>query len=495
MRGVFGVEEQAPEEQAPEEQGPEVAGVQLEASSAREAAFAASLRGALRKARARLIPLLAVCYLVAFMDRANISFAAETMNRDLGFTPKQYGLGAGLFFLSYALCGIPANRMLLRIGARRWLSALLLVWGLVAACMVFAHSAGSFFTVRLLLGAAEAGFFPGALFYLSRWFPNSERARSISFFYVAFPLSSTVMGVVAGGLLRLNGVLGLRGWQWLFLVEALPAIGLSAVVWRRLPDGPEDAVWLTVDERRALREAVSGMGSERLRTAGPGGTGGSGPVGTGSGGTGSGGVDGVGRAGEVSGLGEALRSGRAWILSAVLFLTLGSYYAVMFSLPAMLRGLLGCSQGVAGGLVAIFGVAGALGMLGVARGSDRRRERRWHIAVPTLLMAVSLLAAGWHFTGWFAAAALLVAMTSYYAMQGPLMGLPSLMLRGDAAAVAIAMLTMGGVAGGFAGPYWMGWMRERTGGYAGGIELLALPCLAAVGCTFWMMRGMVPEER
>jgi len=417
------------------------------------------LRSALRKARLRLIPLLAVCYLVAFMDRANVSFAAETMNRDLGFSAKQYGLGAGLFFLSYALCEIPANRMLLRIGARRWLGGLMLVWGVIAGCMLFVHSAASFYGFRLALGAAEAGYFPGALFYLSQWFPSSERARSISLFYIAFPLSSTVMGTAAGALLRLDGLADLHGWQWLFLVEALPAIVLSFAVWMLLPVGPEEAAWLSEPERAALSQAVAGPAGE-IRRAEAGG-----------------------------GLGEALRSGRAWTLSLMLFFTLGSYYAVTFSLPAVLGMLTHRSSAKTGWMVALFGVAGAVAMLLVARSSDRRQERRWHIVLPTVLMVAALLVVGLHLAGWVAVGALLVAITSYYAMQGPLMGLPNLLLRGEAAAVAIAMLTMGGVAGGFVGPYWVGWMRDRTGSYAGAIGWLALPCALAVFCIFGLMRG------
>lgn len=416
-----------------------------------------ALASALRKARLRLIPLLALCYLVAFMDRANISFAAETMNRDLGFSPKQYGLGAGLFFLSYALCEIPANRMLLRFGARRWLSGLLVVWGVIATGMMFVHSATGFYTVRLLLGAAEAGYFPGALFYLSQWFPNSERARSISLFYIAFPLSSTVMGAIAGVLLRMDGLLGLRGWQWLFFVEALPAILLGWVAWRVLPSGIEEATWLSASERHALQQAVRGDGQDVTAPSG--------------------------------GMLEALHSARAWTISVILFFTLGSYYAVAFSLPIVLRGLTGWTAGGVGGLVSGFGIAGAAAMLLVARSSDRHRERRWHILAPTLLMCVALAATGLHLSGWFAVGSLLIAITSYYAMQGPFMGLPSLLFRGEAAAVAIAMLTMGGIAGGFFGPYWMGWMRERTGGYAAGIGWLAAPCLAGLLCTWGLFRG------
>lgn len=430
---------------------------------------AAALRSALRKARLRLIPLLSICYLVAFMDRANISFAAETMNRDLGFSARQYGLGAGLFFLSYALCEIPANRMLLRLGARRWLGGLMLLWGLIAACMMFVHSARGFYVFRLALGAAEAGYFPGALFYLSQWFPNAERARSISLFYIALPLSSTVMGAAAGALLRLDGVAGLHGWQWLFLVEALPAIALSFAVWSLLPAGPVQATWLTAPERAALARAVAGQAAD------------------------------VRRAEAGGGLGEALRSGPAWMLSLMLFFALGSFYAVTFSLPAVLGLLTHRSAGQTGWMVALFGVVGAVAMLLVARSSDRRRERRWHIVIPTMLMVVALLSAGLllarlPLSGWLAVGALLLAVTSYYAMQGPLMGMPNLLLRGEAAAVAIAMLTMGGVAGGFAGPYWVGWMRDRTGGYAGAIGWLALPCALAVMCTFAFLRGVVEEK-
>lgn len=418
-----------------------------------------ALRSALSKARVRLIPLLAICYLVAFMDRANVSFAAETMNRDLGFSATQYGLGAGLFFLSYALCEIPANRMLLWLGARRWLGGLMLVWGLIAACMMFVHSARSFYGLRLLLGAAEAGYFPGALFYLSQWFPSSERARSVSLFYIAFPLSGTVMGAAAGALLRLNGIGGLRGWQWLFLIEALPAVLLSFAVWALLPDTPQEAQWLNGEERAALLQAVAGQARD------------------------------IRRAEAGDGFRDGLRSGRAWTLALILFFTLGSYYSVTFSLPVVLGLLTHRSAGQTGWMVALFGVAGALAMLLVARSSDKRRERRWHIVAPNLLMVAALAAAGFHLRGWIAVAALLLAITSYYAMQGPLMGVPSLLLRGQAAAIAIAIFTMGGVTGGFVGPYWVGWMRDRTGGYAGAIGWLAVPCALAVMCTLGLLRG------
>ena len=202
-------------------------------------------RSAMRKATWRLIPLISIGYLIAYMDRVNISFASLQMNRDLGFSATTYGLGAGLFFLSYAVCEIPSNLMLHAIGARRWMARIMITWGLLAAAMMFVRTPGQFYAMRFLLGMAEAGFFPGVIYYLMLWFPLSMRARTISRFYIALPISSVVMGGLAGTLLGLNGKWGLSGWQWLFLIEGLPAVAMSAVFWFLLPDRPEDAQWLT----------------------------------------------------------------------------------------------------------------------------------------------------------------------------------------------------------------------------------------------------------
>jgi MFS transporter, ACS family, tartrate transporter len=415
------------------------------------------LTSALRKARWRLIPLLSVCYLVAYMDRINISFAAESMNRDLHFTPKIYGLGAGLFFLTYALCEIPSNRLLLRFGARRWMARIMLTWGLLAAVMILVKTPRGFYGLRMLLGMAEAGYFPGALFYLSLWFPKRERARAISLFYVALPISTVVMGGLAGSLLRLNGRLGLMGWQWLFLVEALPAIALSVVVWFALPDGPSKARWLETEECDALMT--------ELRHAPP--------------------------AGHVQSnaqdLRAALKSKYVWGFGLFFFCTLGSNYAVNFSLPILLKEATGWSPGRVGGLIAVVGLMGAASMIGNAVHSDRRGERMWHIVVPTLAMAFGLLAAGLHMGGWFAVGALAFAAVTNYAIQGPMLSVCSMVLPGDAAAVGIATINMCAIAGGFVGPYWMGWMREATGTYAVGIGGLFVPCLLAGLSILWLL--------
>src|SRR6202012_1859368 len=211
-----------------------------------DAAIGASAQ---RKAAIRLLPVIAIGYCLAYMDRINISFASLRMNSDLHFSSTVYGLGAGLFFIAYALCEVPSNLLLLRFGPKRWLARIMLTWGLLAAAMMFVRTPWQFYGVRLLLGMSEAGFFPGVLYYLTLWFPATMRARAVSRFYIALPLSSVLMGAVAGWLMGLQGTLGLAGWQWLFLIEGLPAVLFSFVFLGMLPDGPMQAAWLTPEER------------------------------------------------------------------------------------------------------------------------------------------------------------------------------------------------------------------------------------------------------
>lgn len=415
----------------------------------------ASLESALRKARWRILPLLALGYLASYMDRANISFAAESMNRDLHFSPRVYGFGAGLFFVSYALCEIPSNALLLRFGARRWLARILLTWGALATAMMFVRGVHSFYAMRLLLGAAEAGYFPGAVYYLSRWFPSGQRARAISWFYIALPLSVTVMGAAAGSLLRLNGVLGVRGWQWLFLVEGLPAIVLSVLFWFRLPESPAKAEWLDEEERTQLElahahEAPSNHES-RTRL-----------------------------------LWTVLSEPRVWALGLFSLCMLGSSYALNFFLPLLMRELTGWSASTLGYLIALGGLLGAVAMVGNAVHSDKKHERRWHALVPVLLLSALTLFAGLQLRGIVVACMLPMLIVPYAAMQGPVVTLMAEVCSGEAAALAIATINMCGIFGGFLGPYWMGWLRELTGGYAVGIGSLSLAWLVAGICMWWV---------
>jgi ACS family tartrate transporter-like MFS transporter len=354
--------------------------------------------------------------------------------------------------------------MLLRFGPRRWLARIMVTWGLLAAAMVFIRGPYSWYGMRLLLGFAEAGYFPGAIFYLSQWFPAAQRARTISLFYIAFPLSNVVMGAAAGSLLGLNGKFGLAGWQWLFLIEGLPAILLSAVIFTQLPDTPRTAKWLSGDEREALETELA---SDPIRMR-----------------------DAAQTGAHTSGLWTALKSGKSWAIALYFFFTLGSNYALSFSLPLILKDLTGGNAGEVGYVVAGVGLVGAVAMLLNAMHSDRTGERCWHIVAPALVMGAALLVAGLHLHGWGAVAALAVGTAGFFAMQGPLLGLPTMLFSGEAAAVSIAMLTMGGVFGGFVGPYWTGWIRETTGGYGLAIGALCVPCWLGAGMMLMLMRRM-----
>ncbi|HTD55373.1 MAG TPA: MFS transporter, partial [Silvibacterium sp.] len=312
-------------------------------------------RSAMRKASWRLLPLIALGYGTAFMDRANISFAALQMNRDLHFSATTYGFGAGLFFLSYAACEVPSNLLLCRFGAKRWLSRIMITWGVLAIAMMFVRTPIQFYVMRFLLGMAEAGFFPGVVFYLMQWFPAQMRARAVSRFYISLPLSSVVMGALAGALLNLNGRLGLAGWQWLFLVEGLPAVLLSLAFWFLLPDGPADAKWLNADERAWVLEEIR--------------------------------VDAC-SGGHRHDVWRALRDRRVMQVALIFLFMLIAAYAYTFSAPMILQKLTEWDATRVGFLISAINVLAAAGMVLNALHSDHKRERYWHVAVPFLIMTL-----------------------------------------------------------------------------------------------------------
>ena len=415
---------------------------------------------AIRKAAWRLIPLIALGYGAAYMDRVNISFASLTMNRDLGLSASTYGFGAGLFFVSYALCEIPSNLLLVRFGPRRWLARIMLTWGVLAMGMMLVRRPWEFYTMRFLLGVAEAGYFPGVVYYLTEWFPPEWRARVISRFYIALPLSSTVMGSLAGALLGLNGRLGLRGWQWLFLVEGLPPLVLGCLFLAVLPNRPEDAAWLTAGERASLARMLE-PGRQGHAPAGH----------------------------ALADLKTALTDARVWLLGLFFLCILTVLYGWAFSAPTILAGLTGWSVGNVGWLIAGMGLLGAAAMLVVAQHSDKTRERTWHVMVPCLVMSVAFLAGGSTHLAWLAVPAFAVTVMAYNAAQGPVLALPAAFLSGRASAVGYAAITAIGVAGGFVGPYWMGRARDLTGDYRHGLLTLALPSAAAAAIVFYLGRS------
>jgi len=414
-------------------------------------------RAALAKASWRLLPLFCLGYGVAYMDRVNISFAALQMNQDLHFSAAVYGLGAGLFFLSYAASEVPANLMLLRFGARRWIASIMLAWGALAVGMMFVRTPMQFYLMRLLLGAAEAGFFPGVLFYLTRWFPTEYRGRAISRFYVALPLSSVVMGAIAGTLLGQGGRLGLAGWQWLFLVEGLPAVGLSLVFLVTLPEGPAVARWLTPDERGWIADRLA---ADEATMGGP----------------------------DNRRLGEILTDRRVWLLGICNLLILGAGYAFTLSAPAVLQAASHLDAGAIGALVAVGGLLGAPAMLLIAWDSDRRRERHWHVVVPVAMAAAGFIVIGTATASWMALGAYLVIAVCLTAVQGVFWSLPGDVLQGRSAAVGVAAILGIGQVGSFLFPWAFGLARDITGGYQAGLLGLAAPFVAAAAIVLVVRR-------
>jgi MFS transporter, ACS family, tartrate transporter len=430
---------------------------------------------ALRKASVRLIPLIAIAYGVAYTDRVNISFAALQMNRDLHFSASSYGLGAGLFFLSYAACEIPSNLLLYRFGARRWIARIMFTWGFLAMGMMLVKTPREFYVVRFLLGMAEAGFFPGVVFYLSQWFPANVRARTVSRFYVALPLSSVFMGGLAGVLLNLQGRMSLAGWQWLFLAEGLPAVILSVVFLAYLPNTPAEAKWLTAAERDWL---IDKLRSENESIGAPTGA----PAGATTG-------DMIGRStGERHGDSalRAILNPRVWQLGIYLLCIYIGFYAFSFSAPVLIQQATGLSNTNVGFAIAFMGILGALGLVLNGMHSDRAGERYLHLVVPCVLIAAAFVVGGLTVAPAFALPAYAIIFIAFNATAGPSWAIASSFLTGKSAAAGIATANTIAIVGGFLGPYWMGRAKDFTGNYQSGMLTLALPALAGAAIVLVM---------
>jgi MFS transporter, ACS family, tartrate transporter len=416
---------------------------------------AALEKSAYRKASLHILPLIALGYGAAYIDRVNISFASLQMNQDLHFSATVYGLGAGLFFLSYAACEVPSNLLLYRFGARRWLARIMVTWGIVAMAMVFVRTPTQFYVGRFALGVAEAGFFPGVIFYVAQWFPMEMRARSVSRFYISWPLSVVVMGGLAGALMGLNGQLGLTGWQWLFAVEGFPAVIVGIVFFFVLPDGPATARWLTEPERNAVLIRTQGGTAAKLpRQAEP--------------------------------IGAALRDPRVWLLGIFNFCMLGSSYAYSFSAPTIVQTLSGFSITGTGFVIAAMYVVGGAAMFGNGILSDRARDTFWYVIPGCLMMSAGFLAVALSSNPKIALAGLLVLIVGHLSMQGPFWAIATRFLKGRAAAAGIAVINTIGILGGFVGPYWMGIAKDLTGNYRRGLLTMAVPVLVGAGMMFYL---------
>ncbi len=396
-------------------------------------ADSASLQATFRKVSFRVAPPLVLLYFIAFLDRVNIGFASLAMNRDLGISDTTYGFAAGIFFLGYLLFAVPSNYALIRVGALRWIAALMVTWGVVSGGMAFVHGSRMYIFLRFMLGAAEAGFFPGIVFYLTRWLPGSARAGILALFYFAIPLSNVIGSPLSASLMRMNGWHGLAGWQWLFLLEALPAVVFGLAVPWMLHADVESAGWLTALEKVSLLESIQRESAVVTKTASQ-------------------------RAAWTSLVAPA----------AAYFTLMIGLYELGFWTPRLLSSH-GVSLRALGWVNAVPYALGGIGMLLWSRWSDLRRERRW-----TLFLSFSTAAAGFALTA-LASTATLTALALAVAAFGVFASMPvfwaacSQRMAASAAALAIAAINSVGNVGGFLGPYATGWLLGRTHSYSSGL--------------------------
>jgi MFS transporter, ACS family, tartrate transporter len=406
----------------------------------------------------RLLPILTIAYVFNYLDRNNIGFAALTMNREVGLTATQFGRGAGVLFVGYCFLEVPSNMILYRVGARRWLSRIMITWGLVSAATIFIKGPWSFYLLRFLLGAGEAGFFPGVAFYLGHWFPAEYRTRVIAWFMVAIPISSVIGGALSGALLQMNGLFGLAGWKWLFLLEGLPVAVLGVVVLAILTERPEHADWLSDDEKRTIRERVSGEVRHR----------------------------------EVRQLLPALRDPRVLILGAVQFGFLVGSYGVGIWLPQIIK--LGHLSDLQIGFVTsgVYVVASA-SMILWASHVDRGGNKVVNLALSCALGGIGLLGAVVTENFWLSLAGITLSLAGINAARGIFFTIPMRFLTGIALAGGIAFINSIGTAGGFVGPYAVGWLSDETGSFTAGLAFMAVFLLGSAALA-WSLKFFVGAD-
>ena len=420
-------------------------------------------RSTTRKALWRIVPLIALCYLFAYIDRVNVGFAAVQMNVDLGFSATIYGLGAGLFFLGYALLEIPSNVLAIRFGPRRWIARIMITWGVLSTGTMFIHTPLQFYVMRFLLGAAEAGFYPALIYFFATWFPANYRGRAISRFYVASPLASLVMGAISGSLLGLDGAAGLRGWQWLFLVQGLPSVIMGLVVLRLLPETARTASWLTDDEKAWLQDELAREAAS------------------------------IGEPGSRAVL-ASLRDPKVLLLCATGFCSSGVMTTLSLSAPLVLLASTRLDTAQMGFLVGVGGLLGALAMLAAGEYADRRGDRFLNAFWVLLVMAGALLMMA-------IAPSQATVIVAYLGFAATCFTASMLLSSGWADVLHVRELAVGAAAinsvcnlGGFVMPFAWGAARDATGRFT--IGLVALAIFSAVAATLTMrVRAGVRRSR
>ena len=396
----------------------------------------------MRRAQLRLLPLVFLAYLIAIVDRLNISFAAATMNEDLGFSATVYGLAGGIFFISYALLEVPSNIAMMRFGTRVWITRIMVTWGLISAAQMFVQTPLQFYILRFALGAAEAGFFPAILFYASLWFPAKWRGRAVSRFYVAQPVSQIIMGLVSGPVLNLDGTMGLHGWQWLFLLEALPALAMGLIIWKFLPDSPATVTWLDDAERRWLTGALAADAAGITAT-------------------------------KHESVLRAIADRPVLLFGLVWFFYVGAVNAFYNFTPQIMAVKTGLDVQGVGTLVAAGGVCGVITLLGLGWHSDRRQERFWHIIVPALITAASFVTLVINPSPVLAALAFIAIAATWLPSQPVFFSALSQSLHQRHRAVGIAAVNTFGQFGSFLSTSAFGYAKDTTGSYDAGLTVIA----------------------
>lgn len=404
-----------------------------------------------KKAFIKLMPILLISYILAFLDRVNISFAALTMREDLGLTAQLFGYGTGIFFIGYFLFEIPSNLILTKVGARKWISRIMISWGLVSACMALVQNSTSFMILRFLLGAAEAGFFPGIILYLSFWFPQAYRARIIGVFMLGIPFSLAIGAPLSTSLLSLDGLAGLHGWQWLFIIEGIPTVLMGILFFLVMPDKPKDAKWLTNDERTYLQNIID---TESAQTA----------------------------KGFGTHYSTAFKQPVIWLLVFIYTSNVTANMGLASFLPLIIKEQSDFTNMQIGWITSIPYFVGILGTLLFGFLSDKFKAPFLLLLVAIILTATGLILAGYLYTQAAIAFAIISISTAglgIYGFKAPFWSLPSVFLTGAAAATGIAMINSIGNLGGFIGPSVIGWVRDTTGSYSAGLYFLGTVSILA----------------
>ncbi|NEW69613.1 MFS transporter [Streptomyces rapamycinicus] len=413
-----------------------------------------------RKVVRRIVPFLILCYVASYLDRVNVGFAKLQMSDDLGFSEAAYGLGAGLFFIGYFILEVPSNLMLQRVGARTWIARIMISWGLVSAAFMFVTNEVTFYVLRFLLGAAEAGFYPGVILYCTYWFPSHRRARVIAMFMSAIPVAGIFGNPLSGWIMdSFQGVNGWQGWQWMFLLEAVPALLVGVLTLFYLDDGVRDAKWLTDEEKAVVERAVAEDGAHRTVH------------------------------GRVL---DAFREPRVWLMCLIYFCFVMGQYALTFWMPTFVE-----STGIDGNLA--IGVLSAVPFLAAlvamnlfGRSADKRRERRWHLVVPSLMGAVGFsLSAVWNGSTVLSLTALSVAAAGVLTCAPLFWSLPTAFLGGTAAAAGLAIINSVGNLAGFVSPYMIGALKDATGSASIPMYVLALTLVVGAAAVLTTKKQVV----